>query len=234
MTQIIKLGKGSEELEVTVRLSLKAKRVCIRITPHNEVELILPSPRYFAKAHLFLIEKELWIRNKLRNIKPTLPISEKPRTISIFGQEHELVLNDQTINQPIVILNKQIIISHVVADNKISSIISFYLKKLMKLEVEKYASLKAEELKVKYSRITIKDTTSRWGSCSTSGALSFSWRLIFAPRNVMEYVVVHELCHLIEMNHSYRFWQLVGKIYPSYSGARLWLKKHGKILHQII
>jgi len=104
----------------------------------------------------------------------------------------------------------------------------------MKVEVEKYALLKAQELNVKYSRISVKDTSSRWGSCSSSRALSFSWRLILAPRNVMEYVIVHELCHLIEMNHSHRFWNLVDKTYPEHHEARLWLKKNGRILHQII
>lgn len=232
--QIIKLGNEPDILEVTARLSLKAKHICVRITPTNQVELILPRRASFSQARNFLIGKELWIRNKLRKTKTPIPISDKPKSISIFGQEHELILNDDSISKPIEIIDNKVIISSVVADDKIASILTFHLKKLMKMEVEKYAHLKAQELDVKYSRISIKDTSSRWGSCSSSGALSFSWRLILAPRNVMEYVVVHELCHLIEMNHSHRFWNLVDKTYPQHHEARLWLKKNGKILHQII
>ena len=234
MTQIIKLGKEPDIIEVRVRVSIKAKNICIRITPTNEVELVLPKRADFSKAHQFLISKELWIRNKLRTVKLPIPILDKPKTISIFGVEHELICNDTSINQPIKILDNKVIISHVIAEDKIDSLISFHLKKIMKIEVEKYAQLKAEELGVKYQRITVRDTTSRWGSCSSTGALSFSWRLILAPKSVMEYVVVHELCHLIEMNHSHRFWKLVDKAFPGHNAARVWLKKHGKTLHQII
>lgn len=232
--QIIKLGTEPDILEVSARLSLKAKHICIRITPTNGVELVLPKRASFSQAHKFLIGKELWIRNKLRKTKAPIPILDKPKTISIFGQEHELILNDYNISKPIEIIDNKVIISNVVADDRITSILTFHLRKIMKMEVEKYALLKAQELNVKYSRISIKDTSSRWGSCSSNGALSFSWRLILAPKNVMEYVIVHELCHLIEMNHSHRFWHLVEKTYPQHHEARIWLKKNGKTLHQII
>jgi len=234
MIQIIKLGEEPNALEITTKVSLRAKRISIRISPNNEVELVLPDASDFNKAYLFLLEKELWIRNKLRKLKAPSPKAAIPKKLSIFGQEHELILQNHSINQPIKIVNNQIIVSHVIADSVISDIIELHFRKLIKIEIEKYATLKARELKVKYSRITIRDTTSRWGSCSSSGALSFSWRLILAPRSVMEYVVVHELCHLIEMNHSHKFWSLVAQIYPEHKTARLWLKKHGRILHQII
>ena len=78
-----------------------------------------------------------------------------------------------------------------------------------------------------WSRIRVGDPRSRWGSCSTSGTLSFSWRLVMAPAWVADYVVVHELCHLRQMNHSRRFWQLVDEAYPSRRSAQAWLKRHG-------
>src|SRR5947209_4978659 len=78
-----------------------------------------------------------------------------------------------------------------------------------------------------WSRIRIGDPRSRWGSCSTRGTLSFSWRLVMAPSWVADYVVVHELCHLRQMNHSRRFWQLVDEAYPSRRAAQAWLKRHG-------
>jgi predicted metal-dependent hydrolase len=79
-------------------------------------------------------------------------------------------------------------------------------------------------------RITARDTRSRWGSCSASGAVSLSWRLSFAPPDVMRYVVIHECCHLCEMNHSADFWALVAGHCPDYKRARLWLRKNGQVL----
>lgn len=79
----------------------------------------------------------------------------------------------------------------------------------------------------RYSRITIRDQKTRWGSCSAKGTLSFNWRLMLAPPAILDYVVVHELCHLTHMNHSPAFWQAVEAVYPDYRTARRWLKEHG-------
>lgn len=81
-----------------------------------------------------------------------------------------------------------------------------------------------------YSRISIRDQKTRWGSCSSKGTLSFNWRLMLAPPVILDYVVVHELCHLTHMNHSPAFWQAVEKVYPDYKSARKWLKDHGSEL----
>jgi predicted metal-dependent hydrolase len=78
--------------------------------------------------------------------------------------------------------------------------------------------------------ITVKDTKSRWGSCSHSGNLAYSWRLVLAPQSVAEYVCAHEVAHLMEMNHSPKFWKLVGTLCPDYANQRRWLKVNGKSL----
>jgi predicted metal-dependent hydrolase len=81
------------------------------------------------------------------------------------------------------------------------------------------------------ARINVRDTKSRWGSCSGTGNLSFSWRLIFAPEPVMDYVVAHEVAHLAEMNHGPRFWRLVESLSPGSAAPRAWLKRHrGRLL----
>jgi predicted metal-dependent hydrolase len=85
----------------------------------------------------------------------------------------------------------------------------------------------AEGLGVHWSRIVIRDQRSRWGSCSTRGTLSFNWRLVLAPFEVLDYVVVHELCHLREPNHSHRFWRLVESRRPGWRAQRDWLHEHG-------
>lgn len=82
-----------------------------------------------------------------------------------------------------------------------------------------------------YTSITIRDQKSRWGSCSSRGTLSFNYRLIFAPPKVLDYVVVHELCHLTHMNHSKNFWHMVEQIMPEYKIYKTWLREHGQELN---
>jgi predicted metal-dependent hydrolase len=89
------------------------------------------------------------------------------------------------------------------------------------------ADEEAGELGVSWSRIEIRDQRSRWGSCSSRGTLSFNWRLVLAPFEVLDYVVVHELCHLREANHSDRFWSLVEARRPDWRVHRDWLHEHG-------
>ncbi len=84
-----------------------------------------------------------------------------------------------------------------------------------------------------YTSITIRDQKSRWGSCSSRGTLSFNYRLIFAPPKVLDYVVVHELCHLTHMNHSKDFWNMVEQIMPEYKVYKTWLREHGQELNLI-
>jgi predicted metal-dependent hydrolase len=107
-----------------------------------------------------------------------------------------------------------------------------FLKREAKRDLEAASRRAADELGVKIKRIAIRDQASRWGSCSSTGVLSYSWRLIFAPPFVLDYLAAHEAAHLIEMNHSRRFWRLVEKICPYYPRAKAWLDVHGPDLHR--
>jgi predicted metal-dependent hydrolase len=89
------------------------------------------------------------------------------------------------------------------------------------------AQSEAAALGVRYTRITLRDQRSRWGSCSATGALSFNWRLVLAPHDVLDYVVVHEVCHLVEHHHGPAFWRLVEKRRPGYRDAKAWLDTYG-------
>ena len=103
-------------------------------------------------------------------------------------------------------------------------------RRLAKEKIPKRVALFAEQVGVDYGKITIKDTKSRWGSCSYQGNLNFCWRLILAPEEVLDYIVVHELCHRLEMNHSARFWAEVKRVLPEYEKGKEWLKENGLAL----
>jgi predicted metal-dependent hydrolase len=107
-----------------------------------------------------------------------------------------------------------------------------YLKREAKRDLEAASKTAAQALGVTIGRVSIRDQASRWGSCSTTGVLSYSWRLILAPPFVLDYLAAHEVAHLVEMNHSRRFWRLVERIYPDLRRAKAWLDTHGSELHR--
>ena len=110
--------------------------------------------------------------------------------------------------------------------------VSDFLKREAKRDLEAASRRAAEALGVAIKRVSIRDQSSRWGSCSTTGVLSYSWRLILAPRYVLDYLAAHEVAHLVEMNHSRRFWRLVDRICPNVGRAKTWLDAHGTDLHR--
>jgi predicted metal-dependent hydrolase len=107
-----------------------------------------------------------------------------------------------------------------------------YLKREARRELEAASRRYAGELDVKVKRVSVRDQASRWGSCSTTGVLSYSWRLILAPPFVLDYLAAHEVAHLVEMNHSRAFWRIVGRICPNTARAKMWLDNHGADLHR--
>lgn len=107
-----------------------------------------------------------------------------------------------------------------------------FVKELARAELAERSRGYAERLGVRFSKISLRDTRSRWGSCSSTGALSYSWRLGFAPIDVLDYVAAHEVAHLLELNHSARFWAHVERLRPDWRAHRAWLREHGASLHR--
>lgn len=107
-----------------------------------------------------------------------------------------------------------------------------WLIRSAKKDLEQRVAHHAGLLGVTYQRVSVRDQSSRWGSCSTSGTLSFSWRLIMAPPEILNYVAAHEVAHLKEMNHSRSFWSIVARLCPEYKDAETWLTEKGPELHR--
>lgn len=101
-----------------------------------------------------------------------------------------------------------------------------HARQVIEARVEEWST----SLTLQPARISIRDQRTRWGSCSSTGALSFNWRLVLAPLWVLDAIVVHELCHLVELNHSDRFWELVDTAYPRHGEAQEWLRQYGALL----
>ncbi len=107
-----------------------------------------------------------------------------------------------------------------------------FLKHHARLALADASAHHAANLGRKHGRITLRDTRSRWGSCNARGDLMYSWRLIMAPPEVLDYVAAHETAHLVEMNHSDAFWAQVAKTCPDFGPPRLWLKRNAQSLHR--
>lgn len=107
-----------------------------------------------------------------------------------------------------------------------------FLKREARKDIEAAVALYAGKLGVAPRRITLRDTVSRWGSCSSTGALNFSWRLILAPPEILDYLAAHEVAHMVHMNHSPMFWKITHRLFPETERAEAWLKTHGALLHR--
>jgi len=221
------LDKLGHNIKIPVRYSSRAKRISIRVN-HNGAELILPNKHYNA-GYRFLLSKESWVRQKLQNAIKHEPIDDK--TIPIFGEIYSLQHIEANYCNVLIKQNLVEVYSNIPDDKSI--LIKFLRDKLL-LEVTKLVDFFSAKHGLSFSKIRIMNNKNKWGSCSSKGVLSFNWRLVFAPKEILEYLVVHEMCHIIEMNHSIRFWNLVDTLYPNYKLAKLWLKGNGMRLHQYL
>lgn len=222
--EYINLNKLGKPTLVHVRQSQRAKRISIRIK-HEKVELIIPNSN-FQKARVFLLDKESWIRKKLESRQKT--IFYNPDSLMIFGIEYPIKYADNA-EQKVKLSNSTIIVCSTI-ENRIKALREFLIDLLL-LKIKEIMSSVGSQKNLRFTEIKISNNKSIWGSCSNKGVLSFSWRLIFVPLEALYYVIVHEMCHLLEMNHSPRFWGLVSDLCPDYRTHKLWLKKNAYSLY---
>lgn len=226
LTQLyIELDKLGPTISIPVRHSNKAKRISIKVNDKN-AELVLPNKNKLDAGYKFLLNNESWIRKKLQTLQE---VYVDNKVIPLFGNLHSLLHINATYTKIEIIHD----VIHVYSPTNlyINTLIKFLQNKLL-WEITKIVDLLNEQLKLPVKKIRIMDNKTRWGSCSSKAVLSFHWRLIFVPKEILHYVIVHEMCHLVEMNHSLAFWALVKNLYPDYQLARLWLKKNSRQLHQ--
>ncbi len=218
---------GEPSITVQVRYSAQARRYGLRIS-HQSGAVILTVPAHgsLEQARDFACAHEGWIRKNLATqpqlIAPdygqAMPVDGKLVTVR-HGSGRSAVLTEQGLLVPGQ--------SHLLA-GKLRAFYKLRTRDALVPASHRYAARLDREI----GRVTLRDTRSRWGSCTSEGNLMYSWRLAMAPPAVQDYVAAHEVCHLSEMNHGPDFWHLVEEICPDYRLHRNWLRSKGAALHR--
>ena len=216
-------------LEVRVRLNPRARRMIVKVNPATgEVSVTAPTRRGLSAALDFARGEREWIAGQLAKAPGPVAI-ETGAMIPFRGAQHEIRAAARG-PAPVWVQDGAIWVrgdaAH--APRRVMD----FLKREARSAFESRVLHHAARLGVKPSRITVRDTASRWGSCSSARVLSFSWRLILAPEFVLDYVVAHEVAHLREMNHSPRFWAHVRSLAPGMDAAQTWLRTNGRDLQR--
>lgn len=232
MKLVINEGTNIIEFEVTYS---KRKTLAIKIDPSGDVRVAAPRGTSRKVVIDMVSRKAGWILKKLneigaRNAQVIKREFVDGESFLYLGIDYplQLIINPK-LSKPVVRLNNdRLMVETPVADavvirNAMEAWYRFMAGEHIKARLNYYGSL----LNVTPNRVTIKAQKTMWGSCSSKNNLNFNWRAMMAPADVVDYLVVHELCHLIHHNHSRKFWNQVSAILPDYKVRQAWLKKNG-------
>jgi predicted metal-dependent hydrolase len=209
---------------VSIRISERARRVGLRIdSAERKVELILPRGVSEHAGLRFLAAKRAWVTTRLEALPQRVPFVEGA-AVPLLGVSHRICRELDPAAAPVRSVDGEIRVRGDPAH--LARRVRDYLVAAARAELAPRARLLAGRIGRDVARVNVRDTSSRWGSCSGQRNLSFSWRLILAPEPVLEYVVAHEVAHLAEMNHGPCFWALVESLAPGSAGPRAWLKQN--------
>jgi predicted metal-dependent hydrolase len=209
---------------VAIRVSQRARRVALRVDPAGrKVELILPRGVPASTGLRFLKAKREWIAARLQALPQPVPFVEGAM-VPVLGVPCRIRRELEPAEPLVRIVDGEIRVRGDPA--YLGRRVRDHLVAAARAELAPRARRLAARIGREVARVNVRDTKSRWGSCSGQGNLSFNWRLIFVPEPVLDYVVAHEVAHLVEMNHGARFWHLVESLMPGSAGARTWLKRH--------
>jgi len=209
---------------VAIRVSARARRISLRVLGTGRgVELVLPRGVGPEAGLKFLDGNRGWVAARIAAQPEAVPFVEGA-VVPVRGVPHRICRESDPAAPPVAIGDGEIRVKGDPAhqDRRVRD----HLVALARGELSARARDCAARIGRKVGRVGVRDPKSRWGSCSSSGDLSFSWRLILAPEAVIDYVVAHEVAHLVEMNHSPRFWRLVATLTPDTAGPRAWLRRH--------
>jgi predicted metal-dependent hydrolase len=215
-----------DDIIVQVRRSARAKRISLKIK-NSKPELVVPGGVSIKLATQFLYQANTikWLHNHLSN-QEKITFAHNS-FVKILGQSYQ-VIHDNSKSRGIELIDQRMMIYGDSQNSQAS--IKRFLARILKEEISRLVSVKTSELGLKYKNITIKEMSTRLGSCSSAGNLNFALKLIFSEYFILEYVVAHEVCHLKEMNHSKNFWLLVESIYPQYKEAKRYLKNNKMVI----
>jgi predicted metal-dependent hydrolase len=215
-------------IEYQVQLNPRSRNLRLRITPKAEVVVSAPPRTPDRIIAQFVSDHTDWILKHQQQVQRQRKTQNTE--MMVFGKMYKKVVRaaDDCLKQPVVIIDDEMHISPV-SQSKAS--VERALITFLKTTAQKYIIPRTKQfgevMNISYASITLREQKTRWGSCSSTGALNFNWRLVQYPSAIIDYVIVHELAHRREMNHSHRFWAIVAKYDPDYQSHRQWLRKHG-------
>jgi len=232
--QTFEIGFDGTSYPVRLRRHRQARRYTLRIqAATREVILTIPPRGTLKEARDFAHKHGGWIAARLGRLPEAAPFAPGV-VVPLRGVPHRIAHRRGargTVWTETDISGEQLLC---VAGHSphIDRRIGDFLRREARRELDAASRRFARDLGLAVRRVSVRDQSSRWGSCSTAGMLSFSWRLILAPSHVLEYLAAHEVAHLVEMNHSAKFWRLVQRICPDHERAKAWLDGHGADLHR--
>ncbi len=218
---------GNPPIELILRRSARARRIVLRVSRlDGRVTLTLPAHVSETKAMEFARTREGWLRSALSEVSGTERVG--PGTsLPVLGGT--LVLSEE----PGRAARRDGELLHV-PPGRAGPAAAAFLKALARDRLAAASDRHAATLGLSYSALRLRDTRSRWGSCSSEGVLMYSWRLVMAPEAVLDYVAAHEVAHLARMDHSPAFWKIVAGLCPEHARHRRWLRTQGGALHRFV
>lgn len=205
--------------------SRRARQVRLRFLGPGTVEVVVPPRFRLPPIEEILCSKQRWIARQLDRLDALPPI--KSNRVGYLGTEYDVVVQ-RLPGRTVRIVMEQGHFQLALPDGvQPAPVVESFLRRQARTILHEQTRVWADVMQVQYGRLSVRDQRTRWGSCSDNAGLNFSWRLVMAPLPVLEYVVIHELMHLREMNHSKRFWEGVATYCPAYRQQRAWLKENG-------
>ena len=225
---------NGRSLPLTIRRDRRATRLTLRIEPGGRALRLTVPPRVPEREiRDFLDRHQGWLMTRLARFRTTNALADGGY-VMVRGLSHRIEATGRLrgLTEAVVIDGEAVLRVGGMAESLPRRIADF-LRKEARLELERLVAIHAGRIGKRAKSLTLRDTRSRWGSCSADGALSFSWRIAMAPPSVIDYLAAHEVAHLREMNHGPAFWALCGELCPGMEDAKRWLKRNGSLLHAV-